>query len=105
MFNVIFRVKGDSVAGDLEIKRTLEDCETIEEMVGVTWKDYKEAIRYIYKRLESDIKCEPRPHNNFSVEVERDGFVINEDVILKAFFLRRVEEYHAIQPKWSDRGG
>lgn len=66
--------------------------------------EFKEALRYIYRRLESDIKCQPRPHMNFYIQTIRDGTVLNEEVILDAFFKKRMDEFNDMHPNWTDRG-
>lgn len=100
-FSIKFYVKGDSVVGDLTINREKVECESLEELVDLTWKDYKEALRYIWKRLEADIKCESRPHENFHITcfaLQQNGFQYNEEIVLTAFFRKRISEYQKMSP-------
>jgi len=104
--HIRFFVKGDEVAGDLTINREKIECETLEEMVNLTWKDYKEALRYIRKRLEADIKCEPLPHESFSITCYRtneNSHCYNDNVVLQAFFDKRLKEFIEMHPHWTDR--
>ena len=104
--HIRFFVKGDIVAGDLTINRESVECETLDELVELTWKDYKEALRYVWKRLEADIKCEPRPHESFSITCFRtneNSFYYDENVVLQAFFDKRLKEFMEMHPHWTDR--
>ena len=99
--HIRFFVKGDIVAGDLTINRENIECENIEEMVELTYKDYKEALRYVWKRLEGDIKCQPRPHESFSItcfQTNENSFNYDENVVLDAFFKKRIHEHQKMGP-------
>jgi hypothetical protein len=99
IFTILFFVEGDEVAGDLKISQKLE-CETIDELVDRTWGEYKTAIRYIYKRLEADIRCQPRPHESFSISAWCDDVEMDEDEVLEAFFKKRMKEFDENHPYW-----
>lgn len=103
LHHITFFVKGDDVAGDLTIVRNKVLAKDLDELVEKTYKDYKEALRYIYKRLEADIKCEPLPHPSFSVacfKTDEHSFHYDDKVVLQAYFNKRLKEFEKMHPHW-----
>lgn len=99
-YNIKFFVRGDSVVDDLIISKTI-DCETLEDVIEFSYKEYKKALRYIYKKLEADVKCEPKPHNNFTVVLMGYDGKEDENLVLKAFFKKRMLEFKDMHPYWN----
>jgi len=97
-YHIIFRVKGDHIAPDLEIRETLY-ADSLDDLAKGTWKSFCKCTYFIWKRMESGVFMEPRPNSLMSIECDQ----AEEMEIFDAFFNLRIDRYNKMKGKYNVR--
>lgn len=102
IYSFVFEVEGDAHARHWSLIKTI-DADSLEQAVELTWEDgYKLALNRIWKTpVECAIFFEPRPNRIFKITARCGEEPLSEDLVLEAFFRKRVEEFRLLMPNWA----
>ena len=89
MYKITIKVKGDHIAPDF--KEVGEyDVETIDDLVVQSWDQYRRAMHFVWKDMESGLFLEPRPNKLMSIECSCNDGPVDEMDVFEAFHKIRI---------------
>ena len=93
-YKLTYRVKGDHIAKDFELTNEY-DADSLDELALEGWQDYRKALHYIWKDMESGVFLEPRPNALMSIECHcNDDNCTDEEDVLNAFYRIRMRKIY-----------
>lgn len=101
IYSFVFEVEGDKFARHWSLIKTV-DADSLDHAVELTWEGYKSALQRIYRMpVEATIFFEPRPNRIFKITARCGEEPLSEDLVLEAFYRKRVQEFRSFMPNWA----
>ena len=94
-YKLTFRVKGDHIVKDFELTKEY-DAESLDDLASKAWQEYRQALHYIWKDMESGVFLEARPNKLMSIECSCDDHTCTKEMdVLHAFHRIRMRTIYA----------
>ena len=93
-YKLTYRVKGDHIVEDFELTKEY-DAASLDDLASKGWEEYRQALHFIWKDMESGVFLEPRPNSLMSIECHcNDDSCVCEEDVLNAFYRIRMKKIY-----------